>query len=312
MNLLPAHGVAYATVLLAHVARVSPRAGVDEWVAAARQHGSYLAAATDLSTPAQALVAAGLASAGEEGTIRLARPLAALAASGDARRAMHHAAVTLLIAQQPSWLRVAVGSARVERAYIPQPDLDALSWLGEALDEVLAEARRLVGTRQEADLAKEIGDAAEEVVVAALKAAGQKPVHVARISDAYGYDVELSEEPVRFLEVKAAGPQTADRFHLSRNEFNTCVRRGDAWRIVQVVFDASAFIANPITAADVREIRELSATSVRGLVPGDTSGFKWESSAVLTPSASLWHPSDLTPDPGFLRRGFDSRDAADS
>ncbi|MEU3322389.1 DUF3883 domain-containing protein [Streptomyces sp. NPDC006785] len=312
MNLLPGHGVAYATVLLAHVARISPRRGIDEWVAAARQHGSYLATATDLSTPAQALVATGLALMDEEGTIRLARPLAALAASGNARRAMHHAAVTLLTTQPPAWLRVAVVGERVEHAYIPQPDLDALSWLREDLDEVLSEARRLVDTRLEADLAKEIGDVAEEVVIAALKAAGQKPVHVARISDAYGYDVELLDEPVRFLEVKAAGPQTADRFHLSRNEFNTCVRRGDAWRIVQVVFDASAFIANPIRAADVREIRELSATAVRGLVPGDTSEFRWESSAVLTPSASLWHPSDLTPDPGFLRRGFVSRDAVDS
>ncbi|MFE7003859.1 DUF3883 domain-containing protein [Streptomyces griseus] len=311
MNLLPDHGVVYATVLLAHVARISPRTGVDEWVAAARQHGSHLATATDLRTPAQSLITAGLATVDEKGTVRLGRPLAVLAASGDARRAMQHAAVTLLIAQPPSWLRVAVGSECVERAYIPQPDLNALSWLGESLDEVLVEARRLVGERQEADLAKEIGDVAEEFVVSALKAAGQKPVHVARISDAYGYDVELSEAPVRFLEVKAAGPQTADRFHLSRNEFDMCVRRGDAWRIVQVVFDAGAFIANPITAADVREIRELSASAVRGLVPGDTPAFRWESSALLTPSASLWRPSDLTPDPGFLHRGFGSKDAAD-
>ncbi|MDX3594818.1 DUF3883 domain-containing protein [Streptomyces sp. ID03-2B] len=307
MNLLPRHGVAYAVVLLAHVARISPRKGVDEWVAAARQHGSYLAAATDLRTPARALVAAGLASVGEEGSIGLAPPLEALAASSDSRRAMRHAAVTLLAAQPPAWLLVAVGSEGVEHAYIPQPDLDALSWLCEALDEVLAEARRLVGAREATDLAKEIGDAAEEIVVAALRAAGKEPVHVAQISDAYGYDVELPEEPVRFLEVKAVGPRTADRFHLSRNEFDTCVRRGDAWRIVQVVFDASAFVADPITAADVREIRELSAAAVRDLVPEDTPRFKWETSAILTPSASLWRPSALTPDPGFLRRGFDPR-----
>lgn len=305
MNLLPRHGVVYATVLLAHVARISPRKGVDAWVAAARQHGSYLATATDLSTPARALVAAGLACVGEEGSIGLARPLEALAASRDYQRAMHHAAVTLLAAQPPAWLWVAVGSEGVEHAYIPQPDLDALSWLGEDLDEVLAEVRRFLGARRRANLAKEIGDAAEEIVVAALRAAGQEPVHVARISDAYGYDVELPEEPIRFLEVKAAGPQTADRFHLSRNEFDTCVRRGDAWRIVQVVFKASAFVADPITAADVCEIRELSAAAVHDLVPGDTSGFRWETSAVLTPSASLWRPSGLVPDPGFLRPGFD-------
>ncbi|MFG2333387.1 DUF3883 domain-containing protein [Streptomyces sp. NPDC048604] len=310
MDLLPRHGVAYAAVLLAHVARLSPRQGVDEWVTAARQHGSYLAAATDLHSPAQALLAAGLASTGEEGSIGLTRPLAALAASGDSRRAMRHAAVTLLAAQPPAWLRVAVGSESVERAYIPQPDLEALSWLGEALDEVLTEARRLVGDREEPDLAKEIGDAAEEIVVAALRAAGRKPLHVARISDAYGYDVELSDGPIRFLEVKAAGPRTADSFHLSRNEFDTSVRRGDAWRIVQVVFEASAFVTDRITAADVREIRELPAAAVRALVPGDTPGFKWETSAVLTPPASMWLPSRLTPDPDFLRRGFDARDAA--
>lgn len=305
MDLLPRHGVVFAVLHLARVAGLAPRRSVDEWVNAALRHGSYMTAATDLRSPARALVRAGLASAGEEGEIKMARSLAAVAASsGGAQHAMRHAAVALLASQPPAWLRVAVNAEGVERAYIPQPDLDALSWLEEALDEVLAEARLLVGDPEGADLSKEIGDAAEEIVVAALRAAGKEPVHVARISDAHGYDVDVCEGPVRFLEVKSAGPKTLSRFHLSRHEFDTSIRHGNAWRLVQVVFEASAFLADLITAADVSCMRELPASTLRDLVPADSVAFRWEESALITPPPDLWRPSALEPDPSFVRPGF--------
>ena len=305
MDLLPRHGVVFAVLHLARVARLAPRRGVDEWVSAALLHGSYMTAATDLWSPARALVRAGLASLGEEGDIRVARSLAAVAASKvGAQHAMRHAAVALLASQPPAWLQVAVNAEGVERAYIPQPDLDALGWLEEALDEVLVEARRLVSDPGGAELAKEIGDAAEEIVVAALRAAGKEALHVARISDSYGYDVDVSEGPIRFLEVKSAGPKTLSRFHLSRHEFDTSVRRGDAWCLVQVVFEASAFVADPITAADVSRIRELPASALRDLVPADSSEFRWEDSALITPPPDAWRSSTLEPDPSFVRPGF--------
>ncbi|MFF8956803.1 DUF3883 domain-containing protein [Streptomyces sp. NPDC014894] len=305
MDLLPRHGVVFAVLHLARVAGLAPRTGVDEWVSAALGHGSYMTAATDLRSPARALVRAGLASVGDEGEIRVARSLAAAAAPrGGARHAMRHAAVALLASQPPAWLRVAVNAEGVERAYIPQPDLEALSWLEEALDDVLAEARRLVGDPDGADLSKAIGDAAEEIVVAALRAAGKEPVHVALVSDAHGYDVDVCEGPVRFLEVKSAGPKTLSRFHLSRHEFDTSVRQGDAWRLVQVVFAASAFVADPITAADVSCIRELPASVLRDLVPPDSPEFRWEESALIAPPPDSWRPSALRPDPCFVRPGF--------
>ncbi|MFF9081722.1 protein NO VEIN domain-containing protein [Streptomyces rubiginosohelvolus] len=305
MDLLPRHGVAFAVLHLARVAGLAPRGSIDEWVSAALRHGSYMTAATDLRSSAHAMVNAGLASVGEQGEIRVGRAIAAVAASkGGARHAMRHAAVVLLVARPPAWLRVAVNADGVERVYIPQSDLDALSWLEEALDEVLVEARRLVGDADGADLSAEIGDAAEEIVAAALRAAGKQPVHVARISDAYGYDVDVCEGPVRFLEVKSAGPKTLSRFHLSRHEFDTSVRHGDAWCLVQVVFAGSAFVADPITAADVSCIRELPASALRALVPADSVAFRWQESALVTPRPDLWRPSALRPDPSFVRPGF--------
>lgn len=305
MDLLPRHGVVFAVLHLARVAGLAPRRGVDQWVSAALRHGSYMTAATDLWSPARALVRTGLASLGEDGDIRVARSLAAVAASkGGGQHVMRHAAVALLASQPPAWLWAAVNTEGVERAYIPQPDLDALSWLEGTLDDVLVEARRLVGDPDGADLAKEVGDAAEEVVVAALRAEGKEPVHVARISDGYGYDVDVSEGPVRFLEVKSAGPKTLTRFHLSRHEFDTSVRRGDAWCLVQVVFETSAFVADRITAADVNCIRELPASALRGLVPADSSVFRWENSALITPPPDAWRSSTLEPDPSFVRPGF--------
>ncbi|MER6116324.1 DUF3883 domain-containing protein [Streptomyces sp. NPDC001743] len=305
MDLFPRHGVAFAVLHLARVASLAPRRGIEEWVSAALRHGSYMTAATDLWSPARELLRAGLASLDEAGDIQVAHSLAAVAASkGRAQHAMRHVAVTLLATQAPAWLRVAVSAEGVERAYIPQPDLDALSWLEDALDDVLLEARRLVGDPDGADLSKEIGDAAEEIIVAALCAAGKEPLHVARISDGYGYDVVVSEGPVRFLEVKSAGPKTLSRFHLSRHEFDTSVRQGDAWCLVQVVFEASAFVADPITAADVSRIRELPASALRKLVPADSSAFQWEESALVTPPPDAWLPSTLVPDPSFVRPGF--------
>jgi hypothetical protein len=264
-----------------------------------------MTAATDLRSPARALVRAGLASVGEEGEIRVARSLAAVAASkGGAQHAMRHVAVALLASQPPMWLKVAVNAEGVERAYVPQADLDALNWLGEAFDDVLIEARRLVGEPDSADLSKEIGDAAEEIVIAALRAAGKEPLHVARISDGYGYDVDASEGPVRFLEVKSAGPKTLSCFRISRHEFDTSVRLGDVWCLVQVVFEASAFVTDPITAADVSLIRELPASALRDLVPADSPEFRWEDSALITPPPNAWRSSTLEPDPSFVRPGF--------
>lgn len=306
MDLLPRHGVVFAVLHLVRVAGLAPRRDVDEWVRAALRHGSYMTAATDLRSPAHALVRAGLASVDEEGGIEVARSLSAVAAlrEGAAQQAMRHAAVAMLASQPPAWLRVAVNAEEVERAYIPQPDLDALSWLEEALDEVLIEARRLIEDPGSADLSKEIGDAAEEVVVAALRAAGKEPLHVARVSDGYGYDVEVLDAAVRFLEVKSAGPKTLSRFHLSRHEWDTSVRQGDAWCLIQVVFEASAFVADPITACDVSRIRELPASALRDLVPADSSEFRWENSALITPPLDAWRTSTLKPDPSFRRPGF--------
>lgn len=302
VDLLPRHGVAYATLLLAYTAELSRRESVEAWANAAMNHGSYLAVVTDLRSPAHALIEAGLASVDAEKGVCLARPLAATATASSPRHAMRHVAVVLLSARPPEWLRIAVDADRVEHAYIPQQDVQALDWLEDELDDVLIQARELLQDEKQLDLSKAIGDVAEEVVVSALKAAGKDPVHVARISDAYGYDVDVPGE--QFLEIKAAGPRTADRFHLSRHEYDISVRRSDHWCLVQVIFEATAFVADRITAADVREIRELPAPVLSKYVPADTLTFRWEDTAVITPSPESWQLSTLRPDPAFTCPGF--------
>jgi hypothetical protein len=59
--MLPRHGVAFSVFLLANAARYSTHASVPAWVNAARARASYMAAATDLETPAHALLETQLA-----------------------------------------------------------------------------------------------------------------------------------------------------------------------------------------------------------------------------------------------------------
>jgi len=302
MDLFPRHGVCYGALLLSHVAMVSRRTGVDDWVHAARQHGSLLAAAIDLNTPAELLLAGGFASL-VKGFVEVSPRLGAIV-SGDQTLALRSVAVVLLSAQPPVWLRLAVREGEVCREYIPAKDLVALSWLGSDLDVVLVEACMLIDEDHRSDLSKEIGDAAEEFVLAALMHMGMRALHVARVSDRYGYDIEVHAAEPRRLEVKAAGPRTVERFFLSRHEFETSLRWSDSWSVVQVIFAESAFVADRLTAAHVRAIRELPAAAVRSLIPPDTSTFRWQEAALLTPPAGAWTPSELVLDPGFARPGF--------
>src|SRR5690349_23186971 len=91
-SMLPRRGTAYAVLLLCHAARLAERRDVADWVRAARAHGAFVAAATDLVTPAEQLLGSGLAENG--GSITLAPPLAGI--SGIANRtALFHVARVL-------------------------------------------------------------------------------------------------------------------------------------------------------------------------------------------------------------------------
>jgi Domain of unknown function (DUF3883) len=296
---LPKHGVAYGVFLLTHAAMVAPRSSLQEWTQAARLHGSFLAEATDLRTPAEQLVACGLVKL--DTWVEVAPQLSTMIEQ-DRSVVLRDIAQLLFLASPPSWLKFAVTHSGVAREYIPAADLISLRWLEPDLDDMLMFAFEKQTASSSDIIAAEIGHAGELFVLAALRYAKMTARHVSLFSDSYGYDIEVSRPTRLRLEVKTAGPRTSDRFHLTRNEFAACKRYGCDWILVQVVFNSSAFIAHELSSVHVAGINTLESQAVESIVPPDTRYFSWEESARLTVPAELWRPSALKVDPEFRVR----------
>lgn len=286
--MLPSRGKAHAVLLLCHAVRIAPRRDVGDWIYAARSYGGYVAAATDLTTPAEDLLATGLAERSD--TIALAPSLAGIAGIANGAT-LRYIARVLLTADPPTWLRFAVSPRRVAREYIPTEDLRALEWLGPELDGILVDVCRVVSGPRETGIRKRIGDAAEAVVMASLRASGRHPTHVAAISDVFGYDIELSGPPVRRIEVKGCSLNSRGTFHLSRNEYDKGRLYGNEWLLSQVVFANSAFVSSRLRPSDIVGIFEIRACDVVSIVPPDTPAFGWTESAVITPPPEAWRPA---------------------
>ncbi|MFE9693621.1 protein NO VEIN domain-containing protein [Micromonospora sp. NPDC005806] len=286
--MLPKRGTAYAVLLLCHAVRLAARRDVADWVRAARVHGTFVAAATDLTTPAEHLLTAGLAEQAE--AIVLAPPLAGIAGIADGAT-LRHIAQVLLTADPPAWLRIAVSPQGVARQYIPTADLRALEWLDPELDDMLIDVCRAVSGPRDAEVRKRIGDAAEAVVLAALRADGRHPTHVAAISDAFGYDIELAGPPRLRIEVKGGSANSRGTFHLSRNEYDKSRSYDDEWLLTQVVFANEAFVAPCLKPAHIIGIFEVSARWIESAVPPDTTEFAWTDSAMITPPPEAWRPA---------------------
>ncbi len=289
--MLPRRGTAYAVLLLCHAARLGARRDVADWVRAARTHGTFVAAATDLAAPARHLLSARLAEQAQ--SIVLAPPLAGIAGIAN-DVTLRHIARVLLAADPPAWLRIAVSSHGVARQYIPTADLRALEWLEPELDDILVDVCHAVSRPRDTEFRKRIGDAAEAVVLAALRADGRHPTHVASISDAFGYDIELAGSPKIRIEVKGCSANNRGTFHLSRNEYNKCLLYGDEWLLTQVVFANSAFVASCLEPTHIVGIFEVSAREIASAVPPDTPEFTWTESAMITPPPEAWRPAPYT------------------
>jgi hypothetical protein len=298
--MIPSSGCIYCVSQLTSVADLSQRRSLTDWVSAAREHGGYLAAANDLGARAEFMLEKGLVTIGE--AVYVSPRLRAINAL-PRERAEYELARLILLFDPPQWLDVAVDSRRVERAYIPEYDLDYLSWIEPHLDELLCDVFRQLQPKK-STIEEELGWAAERVVMGALQHAGLQPVHVALISDAYGYDIEVRRETVDRIEVKAAGPRTAGSFHLSRNEYEKCLRHGSEWRLIQVVFSNAAFVASRLDLSHIKEVYEVSAADIRSIIPPDSPGFKWEDSALLTPARESWQIWDSRPRPDFSIEGL--------
>ncbi|PWC62121.1 hypothetical protein TSH58_25700 [Azospirillum sp. TSH58] len=295
--MLPSRGRCLAVFLLVYSARLNPRLGLAEWIVAAREKSTIMAHALDLEGTAKGLVALNLARS--EPAVAPAAQLIHLNDQADFPTLVGIARV-LLERAPPSWIRVAVNGSRVAREYIPASDLAALAWLGDEFDAVLIEAHQRAVAPSEEDVRKRLGDAAELIVLAALRRAGRRPVHVALISNAYGYDIELrAADRTDRLEVKAAVRRTCGVVHVSRNEFDKSRLFGTEWRLVQVVFSTGALVRGPIGPAHVEEIRELPGAALRALAPLEPNGFRWSESAEFRPPSEAWMRSGIVPDPAF-------------
>jgi hypothetical protein len=131
---------------------------------------------------------------------------------------------------------------------------------------------------------KLIGAAGEEALVSILSNSDSLDVrHVAKESDAYGYDIEArSTDQFFHLEVKSTTRRNRIRFYLSRNEFET-MRRDPSWILVVVRLDDQLKIANVAT---------VDTDWIANTAPGDRdASTRWESSRFDVPPA--------LPDPGI-------------
>jgi hypothetical protein len=299
--MLPTHGSVTSVFHLANALRFGSQPDFASWVAAARARVAYLAAALDHEARARYLVENHLVSAAPEiiATERL------LAISARADRATKLAIAAIILEQTPPpWLKVAVVGRSVHFEIIPSADLEALSWIGDDLEQLLIDAAGSDLPTQ--DITRlGVGRAAELVVLGALAARGEHPLHVSEISDGYGYDIESTENGrTRRLEVKGCTGSTSASFHLSRNEFEKSRVFGPEWVVVQVSFADAVLISEEVRPWHVLGIRELSSADVMEMVPPDPEEFRWETSALLTPNArrSLNKPGSHVDHRRALRR----------
>jgi hypothetical protein len=166
---------------------------------------------------------------------------------------------------------------------LPEDLIDAAMAVEVALDKTFAVVRDL-WTKVDDEHRKLIGAVGEEALVRILESAEALNVrHVAKESDAYGYDIEASAGGERFhLEVKSTTRRNRIRFYLSRNEFET-MRRDPDWTLVVVRLDDQRNIATVATVDN----QWISSTA-----PADRdAATRWESSRFDVPMA--------LPDPGI-------------
>ena len=213
-------------------------------------------------------------------------------------------AAILLSKSPPAWLPIAVGDKRIHREYIPSDDLEDLGWIDPELDDFLLDVGAAIQRPADDAFAKRLGDAAELFLLAAFQLAGARPIHVARVSDAYGYDIECRGAAADRVEVKAAGGNTRGSFHISRNEFDKSVAYGREWRLIQLTFTNRAFIDDELDISHVESVRELQFGTLLDLIPADTQSFRWTESALITVPDARWRSLDLALDPTFVTRGL--------
>lgn len=287
---LPSHGSVLAVFHLAHALRLGSVDSLDVWEYQASRKASFVAGALNHRPIAEFLMSSAVVDCGEPSWT--SRQLLPLSFRAD-RSTKLSIAILMLTLAPPSWLSVAVSDKEVIQEYIPGDDLKALSWLGDDLDRVLIEANgRVVAASPPLHLG--LGRAAELLVLEGFLAEGLNPLHVADISDHFGYDVDCISRGFKKWEVKASTDSTASRFYLTRNEYETALANPRDWILVQVVFSSGVFASEYITNEHVASVRVLDVNSIRECTPSDSDRFRWLGEAILTPESERWRALALT------------------
>ena len=249
-----------------------------------------MAGALDLDRCARELVRIGLVTVAD--VVRVSQRLTSLTGRAD-KPTLVAIASLLLKADPPPWLLIATSEGTVLHEYIPSDDLRDLKWLDPFLDRIILEVAVCRDRDTLRPLRAGLGRAGELVVLASLEAAGLPALHVADVSDSYGYDIETTGAHKQRLEVKSTTSANSGTFHITRNEYNVCRQFRNEWRVVQVTFESAVMSDPVITACHVLAISELASEHLAGLVPADSATFRWTESAIVRPPAKFWVPSTL-------------------
>ncbi|WP_281662837.1 DUF3883 domain-containing protein [Paraburkholderia fungorum] len=247
-----------------------------------------MAGALDLERVAATLADGDLVSV--DGCISVQKQMRGLAWRAD-RRTLLHIARVLLETFPPSWIGNVVSKDGVAWEYIPAVDSDALEWIGEDLLDLLTDvATKRVLSRDE-EFRQKLGRLGERILAECKRRQGERVIHVAEISDSFGYDLECypsSPNILERIEVKTALTHTNETFHITRNEREKARLYGEEWKLVQIVLSAQAAWKETISSNDVVLIRSLTAAAIVELTARDTPHFRWEESAMISPPTSMW------------------------
>ncbi|MFC7240855.1 DUF3883 domain-containing protein [Catellatospora aurea] len=162
---------------------------------------------------------------------------------------------------------------------LPSDSLDAAAALGLSPDEAFALVNAAWGKVDTAER-KRVGDAGEKALLVELQALPNASVdHVARWSDAFGYDIAVHAPGITaHLEVKATTRRGRLTAYISRNEYRT-MQRDPAWRMVAVLLTPDLELASVST---------VPSDWIADQVPSDSSSFgRWESCRLDIPAAVL-------------------------
>ena len=294
--MLPSHGLCHAVFLLVRVAHFRAPQTVEDWIKAARNQSTVMASALNLNYAAAALLRLGLATA--EGGVAVLPPLATLWQWAD-RQTLRRIAAVLLTKVRPAWLPTAVLDGLVHREYIPRTAMEELLWLGDELDLLISDAARQYVGETENNFRRTLGIAGELIVMESEARLGHSPLHISKISDSFGYDIECAYGgSLARIEVKTATESTCSSFYLTRNEFEQAIRHESEWVLVQIILSGAVALHNRIRVSDISKARLISSRLLQTVIPADTPEFQWVDSARVAPSERIWctYHLDLTND----------------